>query len=1116
MYILTRTGGLLKYAVIAVLGFFCSIDAGAQISVSLKNVSVRSAVESIQKEYRYSFTMSTNEVDINRIISVNVKDAPIEKVLDQIFRGQDVSYSINGKNITVTQHSNPVQTQSGGAKLQPPVFKGTVYDENRVPLAGAAVMESGTTNGVSAGSDGSFTIRTSSQTPVLVFSFFGYEDIVMEMKSGPSSNMEIMMRPSALTLDEAVAVGYGSMTRRDITSAIGSFKPKASERREVLSVDQLLQGRVAGVNISSASGIPGAKSRVSIRGIGSLNAGNEPLYVIDGIPITSTSGDTGTWSHGESMNGLATLNPSDIESVEVLKDAASAAIYGSRATNGVIIVTTKSGKKGAPKISIDANMSLGRMPRTSTLDLAGGDLLIETFNEAIDNYNIQYGKTVERFINPMPGKATHNWLNDVLRTSFSRNISASVSGGSDAVTYYVSGTAKHQEGVAVDNVLKQYSLKSNISGKIRPWLSFGVNTQLSYTKNDRVASGYSGYNVIKAAVEQYPWDEPFLPNGDWATSKNVLVNNNALQAIKESDVWIKTYRALSSAHLTFHIIDGLDFRTSIGEDFYSLEEHVYYTANHPGGYPSTDNPLGGSLTDSRKNRSTIIWENTLSYGTKFRKGFGLSAVLGHSAQVDNSSTASQVGIGFPSASFDVNSVAASIKSATSGMSCYSMQSFFARVNLNFKDRYVGTLSIRTDGSSKFAPEHRYGWFPSASIGWNVDKENWWKSKDITLKIRGSIGATGNQGDIGAYAWQALASGGINYNNVNGLGLSTAGNRDLKWETAVQQDLGIDMSFWRGALSFTADIFNKDTRDLLYNKPTMISTGYTTYTCNIGSMNNKGLELTVSGNVGKRDFRWRGDFNISFVKNKLTKLLDNNEYIMPDSFHVLKVGEEVGSFYMVKMLGIYQRDEDVPEYLYNNEGVRAGDVIYEDCSGDGKITAADDRQIVGSANPKFTGGFNNTFAWKNLELSIFMTYAYGQSIYEYWTGGLRLGNGTWPQLKSACEGRWTGPETTNTTPRAIYGQSWNNTKFVNSRFLHDASYLRLRSITLSYNLPGRWLSRIKMDTLRVFLQIDNAFVWTKWPYLDPEVSYNSNAATYGVDWLNPGQPRTFTLGVNLKF
>lgn len=1096
-----------------VLMAFVSVAAYAQqIDMSLEKVTVRKALEHLQREYNYSVSVRSDEIDIDRVISVKSQGGTsLTAVLNQIFAGQDVEYSINGNSVSV-------KAKKVAPKVGPRKVTGKVLDEEAMPLTGAAVLEKGTNNGVIADLDGNFEITTTTASPVLVFSFFGYGD--EEIEVGKASVIEAKLTPQSLSLDDVVVVGYGTMTRRDITSAVGSFKPKPSERREVLSVDQMLQGRVAGVNITTASGIPGASSRVSIRGIGSLNAGNEPLYVIDGVILATTSGDTGAYSAGESMSGLATVNPSDIESIEVLKDAASAAIYGSRATNGVIIITTKSGKKGAPKVAVDASVTMGQQPRTHTLELASGDLLIETFNEGIDNYNRQFGKNIERFINPMPGKPAYNWLGSVLRTSWSHNVSASISGGTDNTKYYVSGTYKHTEGTAVDNDMDQYSLKANVTGKVKPWLSFGVNTMISYSKNSRVASGYSGHNVIKAAVEQYPWHEPFLPSGDWATSKNVLVNNNALQAIKESDVWIKTYRALSSAYLEFHIIPGLNFKTNLGEDYQNIEEHVYFTSKHNSGYPSEDNPMGGRLTDARVNRVSLLWDNTLSYDKAFPVGINLGAVLGHSMQIYESSSSTQTGLGFPSSSFDVNSVAASFEDVSSGKSAYALQSFFARANLNYKNRYVGTFTVRTDGSSKFAPEHRWGWFPSASLGWNVNEEQWWKSEDISFKVRASVGATGNQGGIGAYAYQALANGGINYGGQNGLGLGSAGNRDLKWETAIQENIGVDLSFWKGALSVTVDVFNKDTQNLLYNKPTMITTGYSTQLCNIGAMNNKGLEIALAANAGKNHFRWHADFNISFVRNKLTKLLDDNEIITPSSFHGLKVGEEVGSFYMIKMLGIYQYDEDVPEYLYENEGVRAGDVIFEDVSGpdgvpDGKIDA-NDRQFVGSANPKFSGGFNNTFSWKGLELGIFLTYSYGQKLYEYWTGGLRLGNGQWPQLRSVCEGRWTGPGTTNTTPRAIYGQTWNSTKFVNTRFLHDASYLRIRSISLGYNFPSRLLQKAKIDALRVYLQADNLYVFTPWPYLDPEVSVSSNAATYGYDWLNPGQPRTFSLGFNIKF
>ncbi len=990
---------------------------------------------------------------------------------------------------------------------------GLVVDESSLPLVGAVVMEQGTSSNTITDLDGRFELKVSSPSAKVIVSFFGYEDVVLAGNAG--TEVEVRMTPQSLSLDETVVVGYGSMTRRDITSAIGSFKPKPSERRDVMTVDQMLQGRIAGVNISTASGVPGSASRVNIRGAGSLNAGNEPLYVVDGVPITSTSGDMGLFSGGESMTGMATINPADIESVEVLKDAASAAIYGSRATNGVVIITTKSGRKGTAKIGIDASYSLGWEPNTEKLAVADADSFIEMLNEGIDNYNKQFGQSVERVVNPRPGAPKHDWLKDVLRVAQSRNISLSISGGTDNVNYYVSAGVKHQEGVIIDNDLEQYNLKANIQGKAKEWLSYGFNSTMSYTHNKRVGSGYSGYNPIKAALEEYPWDTPYKADGTWHTKQDVLVNHNPLEVIKEADVWLDTWRAILSSWLTFHIIENLDFQTRLGGDIQSVEEHVYYSDQHPSAWPTDTNPMGGRLEDGRKFRTTFMWDNTLTYNHKFPFGLTVGPMIGHSVEIDRNSMASQRGQSFPSADFTVNSAAALFDEVTTSRTCYTLQSFFGRLNLNYKDRYVSTLTLRTDGSSRFAPGHRYGWFPSASLGWNVNEEPWWTNRDITIKARASIGATGNVAGIGTYAWQALASGGYNYNGQNGIGLSSLGNMDLTWEKATQTDIGIDLSFWKGALSLGIDVFNKDTDNLLYNKPVMATTGYTANLVNIGAMNNKGIELTLAGNAGAGDFHWRGDLNISSVRNRLTRLLDDNEVITTSNFHALKVGKAVGSFYMIKALGIYQSDDEVPRYLYEQENVRAGDVIYEDFNGDGKIDE-NDRQFVGESTPLFSGGFNNTFTWKNLELSVFLTYSYGNKLYQMWTGGLRLANGFWPAQQSAVDSRWTGPGTSNTTPRAIYGHTWNSTRFTNTRFLHDASYIRLRSMVLSYNLPHNLLKKIKLDSLRIYLQADNLFVLTRWPYLDPEVSVSNNATTMGYDWLNPGQPRTIMLGINLKF
>ena len=356
----------LRRIVLPVAMTMVSLTAFAQqIDMSLDKVSVRRAMEYLQREYGYSVSVRSDEVDIDRTVTVEARKASLQEVLDQIFAGQDVEYAISGKSVSVRARETVPQQEA-----QVRVIRGKILDEDSEPLAGASVVEKGTVNGTVADENGNYSIRVTTASPVLVFSFFGFAD--EEITAGKSDEIDVRMTAQSLSLDDVVVVGYGSMTRRDITSAIGSFTPKPAERREVLSVDQLLQGRVAGVNISTASGVPGSVGRVSIRGIGSLNAGNEPLYVIDGIPLTTTSGDTGAWSNGESMSGLASINPSDIESVEVLKDAASAAIYGSRATNGVIIITTKSGRKGAPVVSVDASVSMGNQPRTDRLELASG------------------------------------------------------------------------------------------------------------------------------------------------------------------------------------------------------------------------------------------------------------------------------------------------------------------------------------------------------------------------------------------------------------------------------------------------------------------------------------------------------------------------------------------------------------------------------------------------------------------------------------------------------------------------------------------------------------------------------------------------------------------------
>ena len=930
--------------------------------------------------------------------------------------------------------------------------------------------------------------------------------IVPKMDSENDWNKNIYAPPFNI-IEESVIVGYGRMNKKDITSAVSIFHPGTITSTASSDICTMLQGNIAGVNIQASSGSVGSRNRVSIRGIGSLTAGNEPLYVVDGIPISNTTSDAGGWE-GEETDALSDINPDDIESIQILKDAAASAIYGSRGTNGVVLITTKKGKKGTPKVSIDAGCSLSYIPNLRKLKVADADLYLEVQNEAIDNYNAQTGQSVPHINNPYPERGYFSWTDLVLRTSVSWKANASISGGSEKSRYYISANVRHNQGVIIGSKAEKYGIRANVETDIKRWLSAGVNIGANYNYTHHVPNGNMGTSMLTHSLEHRPWDRPYKEDGSYTTKDNELLHYNLLQALYEQDAFNRNYRLIGNIFAQINFIENLSLRSSVGGDFIYTEDYVYYNSKHMYG-----NSVG-KLIDARNAHSSLVVDNVLSYHKKFNSGLKFDAMVGHSFQTDASSTASQTGQGFPSKDFNVNSAAAEYLNVTSGRKEWAMQSFITRITLNHLDRYLLTLSARTDGSSKFATKNRYGFFPSASAGWVISKEPFWKDPKTTIKLRMSVGMTGNQGGIGAYAWMPLANGGYNYLNESGIAFMTKGNENLKWEKTTQYDMGLDMAFFSGQLTLSADFFQKYTKDMLYNKPIPATSGFTNEICNIGQMRNSGLELTLGSDISIGDFRWQGGFNISFIKNRLTSLI-NDGVLTSGSYHALKVGEEVGSFYMIKMLGIYQSDDQVPTKQYA-QGVRAGDIMYEDVNGDGDIDTVNDSQFVGSANPLFTGGLSSTFYWKGFDLSFLLTFSYGNMIYQTWTGGLRLGYGLWPSQESEALARWTGPGTSNTVPRAIYGMTWNSTKFVNTRFLHDGSYLRCRNLSLGYTLPSYALRKIGIRSLRVHFSADNLFLISPYRYIDPEVTSSLDATKMGTDNMWLPQPRTFSFGLNVKF
>ena len=1082
------------------------VGASAQpITLSMRNATIRQVIEKLQKEYGYSFSILSSEVDVNRKVSVSVKDADIRKVLDTVFAADKVTWTIDGKLISVTS-AVAAETKMPG---KPVLIQGVVLDEEGTPVIGAAVILKGTTQGVSSGVDGTFQLRTSQPRPVLQISFMGMKTTEITV-SDAATEVRVTLAPDSGMIDDVVVVGYGTQRRELVTNAISQFRPDENNMRSALSPSELLQGRVAGVTVSTSSGNLGSMERISIRGSSSLSASNEPLYVIDGIPLNNEAGSL--YSFGEDLSSLSVLNLTDIESIEILKDAASAAIYGSRATNGVILITTKQGREGRSEVKVNYSYGVSQFPNRNRIRYADSRTWVNIYNEAIDNYNRQNGYTsadanwVEHIRNPFDGLPDTDWLDVITRLGMAHNADVSFSGGTQKTKLYVGASYGYQEGVIKTNDITKINLKANISHKVTKWLEVGANMSGNYLRNNRVPGASLGSTILARGVEQRPFDRPFKPNGDYYLGgTDELSRHNPVQILSEETSYVNNYRFLGAFYAQAAITDKLKVRASFNTDAGYTLDYLYYNANHP---YKEDN---GRIIEKNRFIMTNLVETFANYDDQWGD-FTFGAMVGHSFQKTSARSNSIDAQNFPSPSFDVVGVAANISGISGGLSEYAMESYFGRVSFSYKDRYVVNATLRADGSSRFAPDCRWGYFPSVSVGWNVSNEAFWNSSRTELKFRASYGKTGNQDGISNYGWQPLISGGANYGGQSGIAVSSKGNENLTWETADQYDVGFDLSLLGGKINMMFDTYLKNTNNLLYLRPVHSTTGQTSMLSNIGSMRNYGVEFTLNTHANLGPVQWTSSFNISHNRNKLTKLL-GDETISIGSNHALQVGKEIGAFYLLRFDGLYQYDGEVPGPEYDM-GVRAGDVKYYDKDGNGTINDSD-RIVVGSPNPDFSGGWNNSFTWKGLNLSVFFTYSYGADVYAQWmTGPTRLGNYQ-AILQEWADNRWTGPGSTNEYPRAVYSYHGNNNRS-STYYLKDASFIKLKSVMLSYTLPVHWAHAMHMTSVRVYLQGENLALMSKYPGWDPEISTSLDPSLAGIDNYGVPAPRIFKAGINITF
>ena len=1089
-----------------VLSAVCATASAQRVTLDMQNAKLEKVLGQITQQTGLVFNYTRPTINPDKRVSVSVKQAELESVLRQLFDADGIVYEIKDGKVYLADRKggvNPPPALSAARQR----YAGRIVDAAGNPVVGASVVIRGSTTGVSSDIDGRFAIEAR-EGEVLSVSFVGYTPQTITL--GAKTMLTLTLREDTSELEEVVVVGYGTQRRSLVTSAISKVQMNESNMRQVASPTQLLSGRVAGVTTSTGSGNLGSGERMVIRGSSSLSAGNEPLYVIDGIPITNTNANLVDF--GEDMSSLATLNISDIESIEVLKDAASAAIYGSRANNGVIVITTKSGKEGKSEVHLNFNTGVTRFANVGKIKMADSGLYVRDFNEGVDNYNRQYGYKPgdsgfkKHIQNPFGTLPDTDWMDLILQTGTFYNGDVSFSGGNVKTRYYVGANYNHQTGVIRTNKMEKMNFKVKISHEFTPWLEVGANVSGNYIKNHQIPGANSGTTIIGRSIQQRPFDRPYKPNGDYYVGgTDELVFHNPMQILDEETAYIENMRYLGNFYATFKYKDKFAFKSSVNTDITQIYDYTYYNENHPYGKGV------GRIVDYNRTIKNILVENFATYNDKFGD-FSLSAMLGHSFQKVTTRSAKLDGSGFPSPSFDVVGVASSLDAYSGSLSNYAMESYFGRATFSYKDRYVLTATLRTDGSSKFARDNRWGWFPSVSLGWNISKENFMKDSDTELKFRVSYGKTGNQEGIGSYAYQALMSGGYNYGNGSGIAVSTFGNRDLTWEKADQFDAGFDITLFKGRVNIMADAYYKKTKDLLYSTPIHSTTGVTSIISNIGSMRNIGAELTINTHFNFGPLSWLSQFNIATNRNKLTELLGDDKPISIGANRALQVGKEVGAFYLFIMDGIYQYDGEVPAEQYA-QGIRAGDVKWRDVD-DNNLINDNDRQVIGSSNPYFSGGWNNTFRYKGVSLDVFFTYMYGNDVYAAWkinTSKLGHKNGV---LAEEARNRWTGPGSTDLHPRSVSGDT-NNTRN-SDRWLEDGSFLRLRSLKLSYTFPEKISRRLAMKSLRVYFQGDNLWLATRYSGWDPEVSNNLDPRFMGVDNFSVPQPRMFCFGLNVTF
>lgn len=1008
---------------------------------------------------------------------------------------------------------------------------GTVIDAvTNEPIIGASVTIKGITHSVTTDTEGKFYFQTGQKFPyTLVINYIGYKKTEVVANGSP---IIISLKADVQELNELVVVGYGSQKRKDITGAVSSVS-KSSLNQVTSSADNLLRGAISGVVVTQSSGAPGAISSVRIRGGNSITAGNEPLYVVDGVLIynDNSNGTAGVTNSGAGVNVLSTINPSDIESIEVLKDASATAIYGSRGANGVVLITTKKGTKGQDIVSFQTYYGTQRISKKLDLLDASQWASLRNDVQASIGQSPSFSPTQ---IEDLKTSGNYDWQSAAFRNAPIQNQQLTFSGGDDRSRYSVSAGHFDQEGIVIGSNFRRISLRANYERNYSQTFKFGVNANYTNSLSNGVGSnGGTAAGRIPNPLVSILLTAPVVPiknvdgsynvtNNPYATSVNGYVPN-PINDLENTTNETKINRILTSLFGEYKINKEITAKVSVSGDVINSKQNYYAPANTTNGAPTK-----GLASVGNRLVSSVLNENTLNYNTHFGDDHKFSALAGYTLQYTQGEVVNAGANTFVNDANTYNSLQDGVAVKPFSIAFESvLKSWLTRVNYSYKGRYNFTVSARADGSSRFGSKSLWGYFPSAGFSWNITEEDFAKNiKGVTeAKLRLSAGTTGNQ-EIGNYL--PLASiGSVNYSFGSviqtGLAPSRLANPDLRWEKTAQYNIGLDLSLLDKRVNFVFDAYYKKTTDLLINVPVPLTSGFASVLQNIGGVENKGIEIgLITENLKTENFSWNSNFVFSANRNKVVEIgngVDQFFPVVPNGSLLqqqpvtVKVGEPLGTFWGYKTNGIFQTQEEINTQPKINSlaNTKVGDRKYVDTNGDGIISAAD-KGSLGSSQPKFVGSFSNTVSYNDFDLNFSFQGSYGGKIFNALNQQLEISTlGT--NAATTLLDRWTTTNPSNEIPRA----SSSPLGIVSERYVEDASYVRLKTITLGYTLPKSISSKIGTKSIKLYVSAENLITWTKYTGYDPEVSsYEQNNLYPGIDFGAYPNSKTFITGLNVTF